>query len=331
MNNPLVSVIVPCYNGARFIDRCITSIIEQSYKNIQIIFVDDGSTDNTPEIIKTYPQVTYIYQHNTGLAGAIKTGFEKSAGKYITLLDVDDMYLPGCIEKRVIWLENNPDFNIVRSNGYYVKENDLKNNRRLFITDTVTTQSEDIFEGLITGKTVNWAGSYMVRTEPLKVFYCKHEFYTDCNAQNLQILMPLAYNGKCGFINEALSLYILQENSLSQENNKAVAFERTLKNYLGYNDIRLHLIRQIVSDPDKQHYYISLSQYHNAKACFWHAYEYNKIDCMKQHLDILEKLSPNIIEEKIAYHQERGCLIDKVLFVFYYIKRKLQKIFFRKI
>lgn len=93
-----VSVIVPCYNVEKYLDDCLKSLINQTFKDYEIICVNDGSTDSTPEILKKY-DVKVINQKNQGLSGARNTGFANSKGEYITFIDSDDWVNPCYIEK----------------------------------------------------------------------------------------------------------------------------------------------------------------------------------------------------------------------------------------
>lgn len=93
---PLVSVIIPVYNGERYLERCLESAVGQSYENLEIIVVNDGSTDGTHDIVKRYSRMDYrmvcINQTNKGLVGARRTGVGAARGKYIQYLDADDAF-----------------------------------------------------------------------------------------------------------------------------------------------------------------------------------------------------------------------------------------------
>jgi len=88
--NDLVSIIIPCYKQAQFLSDAIESALQQTYKNIEVIVVNDGSPDNTSGVAKRYPQVKLIEQKNAGLSAARNTGIKASKGKWIVLLDSDD-------------------------------------------------------------------------------------------------------------------------------------------------------------------------------------------------------------------------------------------------
>jgi hypothetical protein len=102
MYEDLVSVIIPCYNYGHFVADAIGSALSQNYSNVEIVVCDDGSTDNSVEVIKKYPDVKLI-QHSTnlGLPAARNDAIKASTGKYIIPLDADDMLLPTAVESIV--------------------------------------------------------------------------------------------------------------------------------------------------------------------------------------------------------------------------------------
>lgn len=101
--NPLVSVIVPVYNAAQYVHKCLDSILEQTYTNLDIVLVDDGSTDGCAEILDDYAardaRIQVIHQPNGGVSAARNTGLDAARGDCIAWLDSDDYFLPGLIEK----------------------------------------------------------------------------------------------------------------------------------------------------------------------------------------------------------------------------------------
>ena len=105
---PLVSIIIPSYNYAHFITKAIESALEQDV-NKEIIVVDDGSTDNTKQVVEKYAEVKYLYQDNKGLSGARNTGILNSTGEFIVFLDADDWYVKGGLRSNLNILLANPD------------------------------------------------------------------------------------------------------------------------------------------------------------------------------------------------------------------------------
>lgn len=115
---PRVSVIVPTYNRASFISAAIDSALSQGYENLEIVVVDDGSTDHTQQVLSAYEgQVRYIYQENQGEAVARNTGIAASSGEFIAFLDSDDIWLPNKLTKQVNFLMNHPEIGMVASHA----------------------------------------------------------------------------------------------------------------------------------------------------------------------------------------------------------------------
>ena len=99
---PLISVIIPCYNVAMFFNRCIDSILEQTYTHLEILLIDDGSTDNTSELCDAYAlqdkRIIVIHQQNKGLPATRKVGIAKAKGNYCFFIDADDTIEPNTLE-----------------------------------------------------------------------------------------------------------------------------------------------------------------------------------------------------------------------------------------
>ncbi len=117
LNYPLVSIIIPVYNAAAFLAETIESTLKQSYQNIEIIIVDDGSKDNSYEIAKLYesPQITVVKQVNKGASAARNHGTALAKGEYIQFLDADDFLHPQKIERQVNTLNIYSDLHLIGS------------------------------------------------------------------------------------------------------------------------------------------------------------------------------------------------------------------------
>jgi glycosyltransferase involved in cell wall biosynthesis len=106
MTGPLVSVVIPTFNRAATIVRAVESVLQQAYRPLELIVVDDGSTDGTPEVLKTYGNaVVYVRQDNAGPAAARNRGIRESQGELVAFLDSDDVWLAAKLERQVAVLE----------------------------------------------------------------------------------------------------------------------------------------------------------------------------------------------------------------------------------
>ncbi|UCD29376.1 MAG: glycosyltransferase family 2 protein [Planctomycetota bacterium] len=113
--NPLVSVIMPVYNGADFLAEAIHNIQQQGYRPIEIIIVDDGSVDETATIVAQFKEdIRYVYQSNQGPAAARNTGINLATGEYIAFLDVDDLWAQNRLSTQIDFLTTHPGVDIVQ-------------------------------------------------------------------------------------------------------------------------------------------------------------------------------------------------------------------------
>jgi len=129
-----VSIIIPTYNRAHCISSTINSALNQTYPNIEIIVVDDGSNDGTAEAVSDFgSKISYFYKQNGGVSSARNFGITKSSGELIAFLDSDDIWLPEKLEKQVTYLNNNLDFGMVLCDCFYVDSKGIRtgiSNRR---------------------------------------------------------------------------------------------------------------------------------------------------------------------------------------------------------
>lgn len=123
--NPLVSIVIPVYNGSNYMREAIDSALAQTYPHIEVIVVNDGSTDNTDEIAKSYGnKIRYFSKENGGVSTALNLAIENMKGEYFSWLSHDDMYLPEKIESQINILKNLEDKTTVIYSGYkYIDEN----------------------------------------------------------------------------------------------------------------------------------------------------------------------------------------------------------------
>ena len=244
----LVTIIVPCFNGENYLRDCFQSVYRQSYKHIELIVVNDGSTDNSERIILEHKELIeskgysfhYIKQNNQGAAGAVNNALKQVHGKYLMLFDVDDVLFRNAVSEKVNFLEKNLEYGMVRNNGYYVN-NTKSIGKNLFINTKKEMKNEFIFNNLLTGKTNNWPGSFMVRTSVLFNALRGRDIYVSHYGQNLQVMLPVAYKTKTGFINKPLMKYYVHIGSHSHSKDH----KRTIECSYGYEKNRYKILEQI--------------------------------------------------------------------------------------
>lgn len=201
----LVTVIIPVYNAEEYLDRCIKSVINQSYKNIEIILVDDGSTDNSGSICDKYKDVDKriktIHKENAGVSEARNSGLEMASGYYINFVDADDYIDKDMIRKLVTAIENTKS-EIAICNYYYNKSTNLEN------TMSVT----NIMEKILSKK---YFRGYVFNKLYKKELINKIRFHSD-----IYIAEDLLFNceyllkcKKCSYLNEKLYYYCDNKNS----------------------------------------------------------------------------------------------------------------------
>jgi glycosyltransferase involved in cell wall biosynthesis len=123
-----VTVVVPCFNTKKYVDEALLSIRNQTYTELDIIAVNDGSTDETPQLLDRHaecdPRVRVVHQPNRGLPGARNAGLRQARGEFVCFLDADDVMVPDKIEKQVQFLRDNPGIDLVYSD-YFVGDGAL--------------------------------------------------------------------------------------------------------------------------------------------------------------------------------------------------------------
>ena len=107
--SPRVSVIIPAYNGERFIAQAIASALDQPGHAVELIVVDDGSTDGTGEVVARFPQVRYLRQANAGVGATRNHGLALSTSEFVTFLDQDDLVTPTKLETQLAYLDAHPE------------------------------------------------------------------------------------------------------------------------------------------------------------------------------------------------------------------------------
>jgi glycosyltransferase involved in cell wall biosynthesis len=127
---PAVSVIIPTYNRAWALKRAIDSVLAQDFHDFEIVVVDDGSIDNTPEILQSYPQICVVRQDRRGVSAARNAGIARVVGHLITFLDSDDLWLPGKLSAQVDFFNSRPDALICQTEEIWIRNGNHVNPKK---------------------------------------------------------------------------------------------------------------------------------------------------------------------------------------------------------
>lgn len=146
--NPLVSVIIPNFNHAQYLGDAIRSVLDQSYANVEVIVVDDGSTDQSRAVAAQFgDRILYLYQTNRGLSAARNTGIQAARGEYIGLLDADDLYEPHFVSSMLVALQSDPAADGVFCGYQFVDQQ----NKALPQVEARPVPTEQLYETLLDG------------------------------------------------------------------------------------------------------------------------------------------------------------------------------------
>jgi len=259
MISPLVSVIIPTYNHRKFIFDAINSVLKQNYPQdkIEIIVIDDGSTDNTKGIIKHYKnKIKYYYQNNSGQAWAVKKGIDASKGKYIFILNADDIFLKNKIKTVVNIFEKDKEIIHVSHPALYWKDKfNIKKEEKFpeKLKGKKISGKELLYYFYFNNKFIGGGSTYAGKARILKKINIQKEFYMFID----EFLAISLLNKGCSFlISKPLSLYRIHENNYSRidvkkkiKNVKATEkiLSEILKNNFDEKIKRLYKLKTIIT------------------------------------------------------------------------------------
>jgi glycosyltransferase involved in cell wall biosynthesis len=237
MNNELVSVVMPTYNDAPYLEEAINDVLKQTYKNFELIIVNDGSTDNTSEILKKYSElderIKIFDKKNGGTGSALNLGFSKATGKYGTWVSSDDNKEEVFLERLVAFLESNPDVEFVSSAFYSKYLNSIfkpyhyEEHSKSFVfcnginhDGTVSGNSTIRDDWCKVNSVQCFLGVCYMFTMDLKR---RCGDYITIPGEDYHMAMRMGLNGKYGYIDEVLGTHNNPPDSLSMENRNCVA------------------------------------------------------------------------------------------------------------
>lgn len=244
-----LSILSPCYNGDKFIEKYFHNLLEQSFQKYEVILVNDGSKDNSDEIIKKYKTIfekrgiwfKYISKpKNEGHAKAINDGLKLVEGKYLMWPDIDDYMHPDHLEKHVRYMEEHSDVDlgIGKSAVYHI--NNL-NTPLYYAWNTFPATKERLIEKFILaeGKNIGFmSGTFIVRTEFMWQVYPNRNIYSDIFVgPTIQMVFPGIYLGKTGYIHECTFDYYIHEANQHLVNEK--------RDFTNYQTVYLNVVEQL--------------------------------------------------------------------------------------
>lgn len=219
--NPKVSVVIPTHNHAHFLPECFGSVRSQTYKDYEVIVVNNGSTDNTEDVVRklAWDQLRYHYQNDTGsVAGPRNTGTHLARGDYIAFLDSDDLWYERKLEKVMNIFQRNPEIDVISHDLYMTKNGKIKS---IIKSGPL---SRNMFKSLLIKNCVLGSAA-VVRKEALIEAGYFDESKEFIHVEDSEVWLRMAsLEKKFCFINEILGEYRVHNSNLSQD------FECLLRN-----------------------------------------------------------------------------------------------------
>jgi glycosyltransferase involved in cell wall biosynthesis len=201
--SPRVSINLCCYNSEKYLRETLNSIVNQTYKDWQLVVINDGSSDSTESIIYEYIKqghpIIYRYQENKGLGHSRNEALKYSQGEYIAFIDHDDIWLMDKLQKQVSILENNPEAGFIYGN-YYI----MKGNRKILVLRTQQPQ------GNVFGHFLYRYPVAIVTTMIRKKAIAGSEDFFDTNlslAEDFDFFLRLLYKSRAIYQNEPVAIY----------------------------------------------------------------------------------------------------------------------------
>lgn len=213
MIKPIVSIVMPVYNTERYVGGAIESILRQTGVEFELIVVDDGSTDQSLEVVRSFsdPRLTILTQTNAGYGSAMNTGMAVACGRYIARMDSDDLSIPARLEQQALFLNEHPEFVMCGTRWNYVTPN---GHETPFLDQPDAPWEEQTWEMIMTGRRRFY--------DPTVVFHMdaarKIGGYRTFQRSGLDVdlwLRLLENDGKAAVINQVLYTWRIGNESLS--------------------------------------------------------------------------------------------------------------------
>lgn len=306
MEKGLVSIISPCYNREKILWRFLDSVLDQTYKKIQLILIDDGSTDGTLSVIKEYIskfekagiKYEYYSKPNGGVSSAINEGLKYVKGEFLCWPDSDDWYEPDAMEKRVRFLKENPKYAIVSCDAVCSYEKAKSSVLQYVSGKTKERWKENQFWLMLKGKTLVCPICHMVRTEAFWYCHPDRKIYDSRHGQNIQMLLPIYYFFKRGFIDEVLCHYLVLEGSLSRS---ADTFQKKLSYREAIEKLTIETLKSIQMPQREQKKCLKYTKVKNTRRKLILARNFKEKEFAKKQIEKLIELKSVRFKDIMVY------------------------------
>ncbi|HBV85236.1 MAG TPA: glycosyl transferase family 2 [Desulfosporosinus sp.] len=229
---PKVSVVIPTYNHSRYLTHALESVINQSYANLEVIVIDDGSTDGTADVIKPYrSKINYIYKENGGTPSALNLGLSTASGKYICWLSADDAFLEDKVAKQVGLMENDPGMGFSYTSFVVI---DAYGKKQYEVNSAFYPSRQEMVTRLMEGCFIN-GSSVMMRSNALEAVGFFDIGLPQAHDYDLWFRFLRHYT--CGFLPEHLLAYRWHGENMSLNPDEAcsvIVQERAKKLFPGW-------------------------------------------------------------------------------------------------
>jgi alpha-1,3-rhamnosyltransferase len=255
-DNPLVSVIIPAYNHELYIEEALQSVVDQTYPNIELIVINDGSTDGTAKVITDFisrhqnHNIQFINKQNEGVCKTLNKGLEMSTGEYVAFLASDDLWLSDRVSIQVRFLEKNENIGMVFSDAWFLRFNtktdirwsDYKPGINNYFKNSI--QNTDMYRVLLTQMIIP-ALTVMIRKQVLNEvgFFDENLVYEDDDMWlRIALKYPIAY------IDIPLALYRIHDSNISSNTRFMVkGMIQTIRKHLRMEPLKNQpLIRVVI-------------------------------------------------------------------------------------
>lgn len=216
MMTPKVSVVIPTYNHARYLPYALESVINQTYSNLEVFVIDDGSNDGTAEIVNPYrSKINYIYKGNGGTPSALNLGLSLATGKYICWLSADDILIEEKVAKQVGLMESDSSLGFSYTSFVVIDGN---GNKQYDVNSAYYSDKQEMVTKLMEGCFIN-GSSVMMRSSALQIVGNFDESLPQAHDYDLWFRFLRHYS--CGFLQEHLLAYRWHGENMSQNPNEA--------------------------------------------------------------------------------------------------------------